>query len=64
MAQRRRYATIDELVSLITEWINVNTGETIDERSVRAVFDALEEHDVQPESLIKVSVVEPDPTVP
>lgn len=58
MPQRRRYATRDELVTMLTEHVNVNTSSTIDEGAVAAVVDALEEHGVSPESLVKVTVVE------
>lgn len=59
MPQRRRYATRDELVTLITEHINVNTSSTVDEGNVLAMLDALEEHDVQTNALVTIVVDEP-----
>lgn len=58
MPQRRRYATRDELITMLAEHVNINTSDTINETSVAAVLDALEEHGVSHESLVKVSVVE------
>jgi hypothetical protein len=59
--QRRRYATRDEVATLLTEHINTATGDTIDEGAVGAVLDALAACGVDPDALVKILVDEPEP---
>lgn len=58
MVQRNRYATRAELVALLSEHINTQTGDTVDEIAVDAVLQALVQHGVNVETLVKTMVDE------
>ena len=58
MVQRNRYATRAELVTLLSEHINTQTGDTVDELAVDAVLQALVQHGVNVEALVKTMVDE------
>lgn len=64
MVQRRRHATREELVALLAEYINVHTGDTVDERSIAAAIDALAAHEVAVGALVTIAVDEPDHPAP
>lgn len=58
MVQRNRYANRAELTDLLAEHINTETSETVDEAAVGAVLQALTQHGVNVEALVKVTVDE------
>lgn len=58
MVQRNRYANRAELTDLLTEHINTQTSDTVDETAVDAVLQALVQHGVIVEALVKTTVDE------
>jgi len=58
MPQRRRFANRAELTALLTEHINTQTGDTVDEAAVDAVLQALTQNGVDVEALVKTTVDE------
>jgi hypothetical protein len=58
MPQRHRYANRAELVALLAEHINTQTGDSVDETTVDSVLQALVQHEVNVEALVKTTVDE------